>query len=101
MPRMVPPPGYKPLVAFSVLLGNPRMWQEVAHDLVCSANLLCEADAQRRRRPNAEPRQPLTWRTLMMLYGLAAENLIKGIIVARDSTIRNAERLPRWFANHD
>ena len=37
----------------------------------------------------------------MMLYGLAAENLIKAIIAAKQPSLASEGRLPRWFTNHN
>jgi hypothetical protein len=37
----------------------------------------------------------------MMLYGLAAENLIKAIIVAKNPSLASEGALPRWFTNHN
>ena len=37
----------------------------------------------------------------MMLYGLAAENLIKAIIVAKNPSLASKGALPRWFTNHN
>jgi hypothetical protein len=37
----------------------------------------------------------------MMLYGLAAENLIKGIIAAKNPSLASEGTLPRWFTNHN
>jgi hypothetical protein len=37
----------------------------------------------------------------MMLYGLAAENLIKGIIAAKNPSLAAGGTLPRWFTNHN
>jgi len=36
----------------------------------------------------------------MMLYGLAAENLIKAILVAKDSGLASKGTFPNWFKKH-
>ncbi len=90
------------MIPFKHLAGNPRAWQETAHDLICAANLLSEAvqDCDQ-RRSNTGARCPNVWRSLMMLYGLAAENLIKAIIVATSPSLASEGGLPRWFTNHN
>jgi len=37
----------------------------------------------------------------MMLYGLAAENLIKGVIVAKNPFLASKGNLPNWFTKHN
>ena len=72
------------LIQFKDIAGNPRVWQEVAHDLVCSANILLDTlRGQEGRKAGTDSPRPAVWRTTMMLYGLAAENLIKAIIMAK------------------
>lgn len=90
------------------------MWQETAHDLICAANLLVEAEQNVPHESVAENRRPTVWRTLMMLYGLATENLIKAIIVAKNPELKSERTekrhdlvarphgpLPGWFRTHD
>jgi len=90
------------VIPFKDLAGNPRVWHETAHDLIYSANLLLEAVQDREGgKANPEARRPIVWRTLMMLYGLAAENLIKGIIVARSPSLASEGKLPQWFTKHN
>jgi hypothetical protein len=90
------------VIPFKNLVGNPRVWHETAHDLISSANLLLEAGQGREGgKTNPEARRPIVWRTLMMLYGLAAENLIKGIIVARQPLLASQGKVPRWFTKHN
>lgn len=91
-----------PVIPFKHLAGNPRAWQETAHDLICAANLLNEAVQDCDRfRSNTSDRRPHIWRSLMMLYGLAAENLIKAIIVAKNPTLASKGSLPKGFTNHN
>ena len=91
-----------PVIPFEHLAGNPRAWQETAHDLICAANLLSEAvqDCDRCKSNSRAPR-PIVWRTLMMLYGLAAENLIKGMIVAKNPSLASKGSLPKGFRTHN
>lgn len=90
------------MIPFRNLAADPSAWQGTAHDLICSANLLLtvlrEWDGQ---RTNTEASRPDVRRTLMMLYGLAAENLIKGIIVAKDPAVASDGTLPKWFTKHN
>lgn len=88
------------VISFKDLAGNPRAWQEIAHDLVCSANILREALPEHEgSKARKLSRSPCVRRTLMMLYGLAAENFIKAIIVAKKLVSEGS--FPKWFKNHD
>ena len=90
------------MIFFKHLAGNPRAWQETAHDLICAANLLSEAVQDRDRcGSGAGTRRPNVRRGLMMLYGLAAENLIKAIIVAKNPSLASKGALPGSFRNHN
>lgn len=93
-----------PVIQFKDIAGSPRVWQEVAHDLVFSANILLDTLRERGgRKTRKDSRSPVSWRTLMMLYGLAAENLIKAIIVAKKLVRKEVSEgtFPKWFRNHD
>ena len=48
-----------------------------------------------------ELRVPNVRRIVMMLFGLAAENLIKAIVVAKGSVITSEGAFPKWFKRHD
>lgn len=73
------------LVPFEYVVGNPEAWQEVAHDLVGCANILLDAALERKQLQwLAGARGSVSFRVVMMLYGFAAENLIKAIIVAKN-----------------
>jgi hypothetical protein len=91
-----------PVIPFKHLAGNPRAWQETAHDLICAANLLNEVVQDWDRcKSSTQARRPIVWRTLMMLYGLAAENLIKGMIVAKSPSLAAKGDLPKGIRTHD
>jgi len=100
------------MVPFKDLVENPRVWQETAHDLICAANILFEAVQDTdHHRSGTRDRRPIVWCSLMMLYGLAAENLTKAIIVAKVArretraspglVDRSEGPLPNWFTTHN
>lgn len=99
--------GPQSLTEFERLAGDPKAWQETAHDLVGSANIIMDALRDRKEWNGLTHfGDRAFWRTPMMLYGLAAENLIKAIIVARktisDLSFPLSEgSFPRWFKKHD
>ena len=106
---MPKPPGEKPnsLVPFEYVVGNPEAWQEVAHDLVGCANILLDAVREREQLQGlAGSRWSVSFRVVMMLYGVAAENLLKAIIVAKNpmcgpSFPVSKGTLVGGFANHN
>jgi len=93
------------------LVNTPGYWQDAARDLVCAANLL-KKDYRASPRlgfarrgslsPYAALRQRYTSpRAIIVLYALAIENMLKGIIVAMgQDPIAGNGRIQRWFANH-
>src|SRR6266705_1332686 len=93
------------------LVNTPGYWQDAARDLVCAANLL-KKDYRASPRlgfarrgslsPYAALRQRYTSpRAIFVLYALAIENMLKGIIVAMgQDPIAGNGRIQRWFANH-
>jgi hypothetical protein len=91
----------KPLTPFRHIVGNPQVWQEVARELSAAAKAVGDAEASRRAMERSEQSGPATWRTAMMLFGLAAENMLKAIVAALNPTIGDGGILPRWFAIHD
>ncbi len=84
---------------------NPYSWEAMAYGLVCSANLLYHAYAPRREKAldtnsvkTVSPRlyREMSLNVILMLYGLAIENLIKGLIIAEGivkpfPTVKNAK----------
>jgi hypothetical protein len=93
------------------LVNTPGYWQDAARDLICAANLLKKdyraaprlGFARRGRlSPYAALRQRHTSpRAIIVLYALAIENMLKGIIVATgQDPIGVNGRIQTWFANH-
>ena len=73
------------LSPFECAAGDPAAWQEAAHNLIGCANIILDTLRVRQGQdgPAGSAGTGAFWRTPMMLYGLAVENLIKAIIVAR------------------
>lgn len=88
------------LIPFEQVAGNPQAWQDAAHDLIHAAGILLEAYREGETTEAPERRPPM-WRTILMLYGLAAENLIKAIIVAKGPNPASEGKLPHWFTRHN
>lgn len=95
------------LTPFERVAGDPKAWQETAHDLVGSANIILETLRNRKELDwHIGFGGPAFWRTPMMLYGLASENLIKAIIVAKKPVSNltfplSKGSFPGWFKKHD
>lgn len=94
------------MVDSNTLKRNAFVWQYKARQLLFAGNLLLSAfegtlgvslGARRSFVPDAGD----VWRTMMMLYGPAAENLVKAIIIARGADPAPAGRLEAWFKSHD
>jgi hypothetical protein len=94
------------------LVNTPLYWQDAARDFICGANLL-KRDYYSKPRLGFARRRSLSAyaatrqrhtsaRTIIVLYALATENLLKAIIVAlgKDPIDSHGE-LHRWFASHD
>lgn len=68
---------------FEKTAANPRSWQEEARRLACAANVLMWAIEDRPQKNNLQTSGYLSIKSVLFLYALAVENLIKGIWVAR------------------
>ncbi len=93
------------------LVNTPLNWQAASRDLICAANLLKKgyysrvrfgagkrqlSEQERLRHRHTAPRG------MILLYAVAAENLLKATIVARgDDPVTHGGRLARWFTRHD
>jgi hypothetical protein len=94
------------------LVNTPSYWQDAARDFICGANLL-KKDYYARPRLGFGRRGPLAAyaanrqrhtspRTIIVLYALAIENLLKAIIVALgQDPIGKKGSLEGWFTHHD
>ncbi len=92
-------------------VSTPGYWQDAARDLVCAANLL-KKDYRASPRLGFARRGSLSSyaalrqrytspRAIILLYALAIENMLKGIIVANGQDPIGANgRIQHWFANH-
>jgi hypothetical protein len=115
-PFIIPPPARSEQMDesdyFWRLVNTPLYWQDTARDFICGANLLKNdyyahprlGFARRGRLPPyAVNRQRHTSpRTIIVLYALAIENLLKAIIVARgQDPIGRKGQLEGWFTHHD
>jgi len=94
------------------LVNTPSYWQDAARDLICGANLL-KANYYAKPRLGFDVDGPLsekeiqetrhtTPRPIIVLYAIAAENLLKATIVALGKDpIGPDGRIMNWFATHD
>src|SRR5215831_6448474 len=82
----------------------PLAWQWSARQFVCAANILrarCEAGDL--FAPGAPSRNSL-WKphnVVRLLYGLALENLLKGLLVAQGTDATSTGRLNKILKTHD
>jgi len=94
------------------LVNTPLYWQDAARDFICAANLL-KKDYYARPRLGfprrgtlsayAADRQRYTSsRTIIVLYALAIENLLKATVVGLGKDpIDSRGELHKWFVSHD
>lgn len=103
--------GHDPLVeGFKAAGQTPLFWQTKARDLICAANVLMERkEAARRQHENMAAGGKETDSSLyhaslsliMMLYGLALENLVKGLLVAQGVDATSTGTLNKRLRTHD
>ena len=80
----------------------PIIWQWTARDLVCAANTL-----RRRREELVAANAPegasrhATKMPILLLYGLALENLLKGLLVAQGTDATTTGKLNATLKTHD
>lgn len=91
------------LSAFQTRAREPRYWQETAREFAIAANYLGDwYDADSDRYPSdleiESHGSPLP---MMVLYAIAAENLLKAIKVSRGHDPVAAGKLDQAFATHD
>lgn len=90
-------------------IGNaPVTWQMSARDLICSANTLYQQLLDVEILRQQEPDTPISLALfhtsvipIMLLYGLAIENLIKGLIVAMGIPATSKGKLNKSFKTHN
>jgi len=102
---------HDPLVeGFKAAGQMPVLWQTVARDLICAANVLMERKeaAWHQHRDIAaggkEMESSLFHASLaltMMLYGLALENLVKGLLVAQGVDATSTGKFNKKLKGHD
>ena len=94
---------------FKVAGQMPSLWQGEARDLICAANVLMERkEAAYRQRYMAagseEKESSLSHANLsliMMLYGLALENLVKGLLVVQGVDATSTGKLNKKLRKHN
>ena len=102
---------HDPLVeGFKVAGQMPSLWQGEARDLICAANVLMERKeaAWRQHENMAAGRKEkdsslfhANLSLIMMLYGLAVENLVKGLLVAQGVDATSTGRFNEKLIGHD
>lgn len=82
----------------------PLLWQWTAREFICAGNILLRAledpkwfDAT--ESPDGAITKPV--KAMWLLYGLALENLLKGVLVARGSDATKTGKLNKTLKNHD
>ena len=79
-------PDYEPLIDEFKKSGEmPLLWQWTAREFVCSANIRRSAAQNIRLFPDNGKNGDHLWKpksAVWLLYGLALENLVKGLLVA-------------------
>lgn len=83
---------------------SPLAWQHVARDLVCAANVVRLAMEQRlleKANLGSHRAGHALWRPLLNLYGAAAENLLKAILVGKGVDPFANGRLTDAFKTHN
>ena len=94
------------------LVNTPLYWQDAARDLICGANLLKKNYYSKPRlgfgrdgplsAEQIQEERHTTARAIIVLYAIAAENLLKATIVALGKDpIGDNGRIQGWFATHD
>lgn len=91
---------------FDTLKKTSYAWQNDARELIGAANVLLNAYEDTLastcvEKPPFEPNEQSLWRPMMVLYALAAENLLKAIIIAHGEDPAPSGRLAGWFKNHN
>jgi hypothetical protein len=90
---------------FETLKKTSYAWQKGARELIGAANVLLNAYERTIastcvETPPFEPNEQSLWRPMMVLYALAAENLLKAIIIARGEDPAPSGKLVEWFRTH-
>lgn len=91
-------------MTFQKLKKMPLAWQCSARELIYSGNLLlCSFETNLGARKEFKWDGHTVWRVMMMLYGLAVENLVKAIIIADgyDPAPGPKNSLDKAFQHHD
>ena len=87
LPEMPNEPDYDPLIDEFKKSGQmPLLWQWTAREFVCSANILRNAAQNTSLFPDNKKNTDQLWKpkiAIWLLYGLALENLVKGLLVAQ------------------
>lgn len=82
----------------------PLIWQWTARDMICAANVLHhkrEAVQERRAEAAPELRFHTTPAPVMLLYGLALEILLKGLLVAQGVSATSTGELNAKLKTHN
>jgi hypothetical protein len=94
---------------FEIAAKQPTVWQVTARELICAANvlyerydgiypLLCQQKEDETINPDIFYSSS---KPFMVLYGLAIENLIKGLIIAKGTNATINGKLNKCLENHN
>jgi hypothetical protein len=98
-------PDYDPLIDEFKKSGQmPLLWQWTAREFVCSANILRNAAQNTSLFPDNKKNTDQLWKpkiAIWLLYGLALENLVKGLLVAQGIDATSTGKLNESLKTHD
>ncbi len=82
----------------------PLVWQWTSREFVCAANILRDQHELRQKEPARVPEAESLWKLIgpmMLLYGLALENVLKGLLVAQGVDATSTGELNRKLKTHN
>jgi hypothetical protein len=97
------PPAESPK-AYADMAARPAVWQWVARDLLAAANALHahrRGPGPRKRRSRSDSPSETSPAPILLLYGMALENLLKGVLIAQGTPATVRGRLNRKLKTHD
>jgi len=92
------------LRAYAEMAGRVAVWQWVARDLLAAANVLHQhrrGSAPRRRKGRSDSPVDRSSAPILLLYGMALEDLLKGLLIAQGTPATVGGKLNRALKTHD
>ena len=78
----------------------PLVWQWLSRDFLCAANILRSRAGKASQISSSDSLWTLTG-PMMLLYGLALENLLKGLLVAQGADATSTGELNQKLKTHN